>query len=77
MNTRLPYTQPMVANLVEAGRKQKLFLRDVASMGKCFDQRTLRIAVKDRKTNLRMLQILHNGLSKMGAERILEERTIL
>ncbi len=73
----LPEDQPMVADLVEACRKQKLFLRDVSSMGKCFDQHTLRIAVKNQQTNLKMLEILRDVLSEMGIERIVEERLTL
>jgi histidinol-phosphate/aromatic aminotransferase/cobyric acid decarboxylase-like protein len=59
----LPTDQPLVRGLVEACRKQKLYLRDVTSMGECFDHRTLRIAVKDKQTNLKMLQIISNVLA--------------
>ncbi|HSL43717.1 MAG TPA: histidinol-phosphate transaminase [Anaerolineales bacterium] len=60
---QLPPSQPLVRDLVDACRKQKLYLRDVTSMGKCFDQRTLRIAVKDKQTNLMMLQVLRDVLA--------------
>ena len=61
---QLPPDQPLVTDLVDACRKQKLYLRDVTSMGKSFDQRTLRIAVKDKRTNLMMLKIISNILAK-------------
>jgi histidinol-phosphate/aromatic aminotransferase/cobyric acid decarboxylase-like protein len=70
---QLPANQLSAADLVHACRKQKLFLRDVSSMGRCFDQRMLRIAVKDRQTNLRALEILRHVLSEMTVERILSE----
>ena len=70
----LPVDQPTVADLVNACRKRNLFLRDVSSMGKCFDPRTLRIAVKDRETNARMLAIIGEVLGKTSAERIEEVR---
>ena len=65
----LPPDQPPAVDLVRACRRQKLYLRDVASMGKCFDGHTLRIAVKDRETNLRMLTILAQVLSERGVRR--------
>ena len=68
----LPVDQPTVADLVKACRKQNLFLRDVSSMGKGFDPRTLRIGVKDRETNARMLAIIREILLKTSAERIKE-----
>jgi histidinol-phosphate/aromatic aminotransferase/cobyric acid decarboxylase-like protein len=67
---QIPEYHPSAADLVHACRKQKLFLRDVSSMGKCFDQRALRIAVKDRQTNLRVLEILQNVLAEMGIEQM-------
>jgi histidinol-phosphate/aromatic aminotransferase/cobyric acid decarboxylase-like protein len=70
---QLPTDQPPVTDLVDACRNQKLYLRDVTSMGKCFDQRTLRIAVKDKQTNLRMLQIISTVLGKTQIKnRVLE-----
>jgi histidinol-phosphate/aromatic aminotransferase/cobyric acid decarboxylase-like protein len=66
----LPVNQPLVADLVQACRRRKLFLRDVSSMGECFDQRTLRIAVKDQPTNSVMLEILRKTLLEMGVETI-------
>lgn len=38
-------------------------------MGTCLDARTLRVAVKDRKTNLAMLHILGTTIAEMARER--------
>lgn len=67
---QLPPNQPLVRDLVDTCHKQKLYLRDVTSMGKRFDQRTLRIAIKDKQTNLMMLQIIRDVLVKAGVRRI-------
>ena len=67
---QLPPNQPLVRDLVDACRKQKLYLRDVTSMGKRFDERTLRIAIKDKQTNLKALQILRGVLAKVGVKNI-------
>jgi histidinol-phosphate/aromatic aminotransferase/cobyric acid decarboxylase-like protein len=68
----LPQHQPTASALVSACRERKLFVRDVADMGRCFDQRTLRLAVKDAPTNRAMIRILRATLSEL-ADR---ERTI-
>jgi len=60
----LPANQPTAAALIGVCRKHQLFLRDVSSMGHCFDDRTLRIAVKDGKTNQLMLSILQMVLAE-------------
>jgi histidinol-phosphate/aromatic aminotransferase/cobyric acid decarboxylase-like protein len=73
----LPECQPLTGDLVAACRQHKLFLRDVSSMGKCFDQRTLRIAVKDRQTNSRMLEILKEVLSERRYKAIQDGRMVL
>ena len=54
----IPSNQPEAKILIAECREWKLYLRNVENMGKCFDQRTLRIAVKDRETNLKMVSIL-------------------
>jgi histidinol-phosphate/aromatic aminotransferase/cobyric acid decarboxylase-like protein len=54
----LPAHQPDASSLVAACRRRNLFIRDIGSMGKCFDRRTIRIAVKDAATNQAMLTIL-------------------
>lgn len=62
----LPADQPEASTLIAACQKRKLFIRDVANMGNCFDKRTLRIAVKDATTNLAMLAILERTLAEMA-----------
>jgi histidinol-phosphate/aromatic aminotransferase/cobyric acid decarboxylase-like protein/GNAT superfamily N-acetyltransferase len=65
----LPAHAPEAAALVERARTRGLFIRDVANMGTCLDARTLRVAVKDRQTNLAMLQVLGTTLAEMARER--------
>jgi histidinol-phosphate/aromatic aminotransferase/cobyric acid decarboxylase-like protein len=60
----LPSDQPEASALILACRKHGLFLRNVVNMGQCFDHHTLRIAVKDAKTNLKILSILQKVLSE-------------
>lgn len=62
----LPADQPEASALIAACHKRKLFMRDVANMGQCFDKRTLRIAVKDATTNLAMLAILEMTLAEIA-----------
>jgi histidinol-phosphate/aromatic aminotransferase/cobyric acid decarboxylase-like protein len=61
----IPPDQPTAAALAAACRERKLFVRDVASMGRCFDDRALRIAVKDEMTNTAMLEILRRTLAEL------------
>ena len=61
----LPSNQPEAAILIAECQKHKLYLRDVGTMGQCFDNRTIRIAVKDEITNLKMLRILKMVLNKL------------
>jgi histidinol-phosphate/aromatic aminotransferase/cobyric acid decarboxylase-like protein len=56
--------QPTATALIDGCRKHQLFLRDVSNMGHCFDNRTFRIAVKDKKTNQLMLSILQMVLAE-------------
>ncbi len=62
----LPASQPEAPALAARCRARNLFVRDVSNMGRCFDARTLRLAVKDRKTNLAMLTILRITLAEMA-----------
>lgn len=55
---RLPSGVTPAADLMGDCREHGLFLRDVSSMSARFDDRTLRIAVKDAMTNERMIEIL-------------------
>jgi histidinol-phosphate/aromatic aminotransferase/cobyric acid decarboxylase-like protein len=59
----LPVDGPNAAALVNACRAQGLFLRDAGAMGQSLGAHTLRIAVKDRGTNDRMLKILARALA--------------
>ena len=61
----LPQNQPEAKILILASQKHKLYLRDVSNMGHCFDNRTLRIAVKDAATNSAMINILKITLSEL------------
>jgi len=54
----LPADGPNAATLVKACRTHGLFLRDASVMGRSLGSHALRIAVKDRSTNRRMLNIL-------------------
>ena len=59
----LPEDGPDAATVVSKCRDMGLFLRDVSSMGKNFNKHTLRIAIKDQKTNYRMIDIMKQILS--------------
>lgn len=60
----LPPGQPKAASVVAACRRRGLFIRDVSSMGTCFDDRTVRVAVKDHKTNHDMLERLAAAIAE-------------
>jgi histidinol-phosphate/aromatic aminotransferase/cobyric acid decarboxylase-like protein len=66
----LPPTGPSTATIVADCRRRNLFLRDVSSMGRSFDGRVLRVAVKDAATNARMVDILRCALAAPSAPRI-------
>jgi histidinol-phosphate/aromatic aminotransferase/cobyric acid decarboxylase-like protein len=61
----LPKDGPDAATLARALRTRRLFVRDVSDMGTGFDGRAVRIAVKDRHTNLRMIEILETILAEL------------
>jgi len=54
----LPTNGPTAATIVSKCQRMGLFLRDVSSMGKSFDKHTIRIAIKDKATNQKMLKII-------------------
>lgn len=54
----LPAAGPNARELVEACKRQGLFVRDAAAMGLLLGERAVRIAVKDEETNRRMMGIL-------------------
>lgn len=58
----LPESGPDAATVVSKCREMGLYLRDVSSMGKNFNKHTIRIAIKDKKTNQKMLQIFRKVL---------------
>jgi len=58
----LPAVQISVAEFVQRCRAQNLFLRDVSNMG--VSERAIRIAVKDRATNGKMLRIIRDVLEE-------------
>jgi histidinol-phosphate/aromatic aminotransferase/cobyric acid decarboxylase-like protein len=60
----IPENQPTAADLIVACRERGLFLRDVGSMGTVFDGRSIRVAVKDAATQIRMLDILRELIHK-------------
>jgi histidinol-phosphate/aromatic aminotransferase/cobyric acid decarboxylase-like protein/N-acyl-L-homoserine lactone synthetase len=58
----LPENGPDADTLIARCRESGLFLRNVATMGTCFGNRALRIAVKDAATNRRMVEIIFEVL---------------
>jgi histidinol-phosphate/aromatic aminotransferase/cobyric acid decarboxylase-like protein len=63
----LPSTGPSAAEVVARGRRFGLFVRDVSNMGTALGRHALRVAVKDRETNRRMLVILRNVVDELSA----------
>jgi histidinol-phosphate/aromatic aminotransferase/cobyric acid decarboxylase-like protein len=53
-----PEAGPTAAAVVAAARERGLFVRDVRGMGRSLGTHALRIAVKDARTNQRMVEIL-------------------
>jgi histidinol-phosphate/aromatic aminotransferase/cobyric acid decarboxylase-like protein len=54
----LPENGPDADTLIARCRERGLFLRNVSTMGTCFGDRAVRIAVKDAGTNRRMVEII-------------------
>jgi histidinol-phosphate/aromatic aminotransferase/cobyric acid decarboxylase-like protein len=65
----LPEEGPTAAEVVARCREQGLFLRDAARMGRRLGERALRVAVKDRDTNHRMIEILREVLGAASSPR--------
>lgn len=61
----LPKGGPNAALIITRAREKGVFLRDVSSMGTRMDDRTLRVAVKDRPTNQRIVQTLETMLREI------------
>jgi histidinol-phosphate/aromatic aminotransferase/cobyric acid decarboxylase-like protein len=62
---QLPSTGPDAASLVRECREHGLFLRDAGAMGWSLGKHSLRIAVKDKETNARMLRILIDVVGRL------------
>ena len=62
MLCHLPDSGPDADTLIARCRERGLFLRNVATMGACFGNRAIRIAVKDAETNRRMAEIIFEAL---------------
>ncbi|MCZ6851724.1 MAG: aminotransferase class I/II-fold pyridoxal phosphate-dependent enzyme [Planctomycetota bacterium] len=60
----LPPDAPTAARVASACRRRDLFIRDVSNMGRCLGSRALRIAVKDRQTNRRIVTTLSEILQQ-------------
>ena len=58
----LPENGPDAARVVARCKEFGLYLRDVSNMGSNFNKHTIRIAIKDKETNQRMLEIIKNVL---------------
>jgi histidinol-phosphate/aromatic aminotransferase/cobyric acid decarboxylase-like protein len=56
----LPPAGPEARDVIAAAREEGLFLRGVGQMGRSLGAHAFRIAVKDAKTNERMLKTLGN-----------------
>ncbi len=63
MLCHLPPTGPTAAALVADLQRDGIFLRDVSNMGQGFDDRTIRIAVKDQESNRRVLEALRRNVA--------------
>lgn len=59
---QLPESAPPTETVMERCRKQHLFLRDPAATTPRLGERSLRVAVKDSTTNIRMVGILNEVL---------------
>ena len=60
----LPNDGPDAATVINECKQYGLFLRDVGTMGTHIGTHALRIAVKDKETNMRIAEILRQVLSK-------------
>jgi histidinol-phosphate/aromatic aminotransferase/cobyric acid decarboxylase-like protein len=58
----LPENGPTAETIVSECKERGLYLRDVSNMGKNFNKHTIRIAIKDKETNQKMLKIIKQVL---------------
>ena len=73
----LPEEGPEAAMVAARARQHGLFLREVGDMGTGLGRFALRVAVKDRETNVRMRAIIERTLAELAAERPPALRTAL
>jgi len=58
----LPENGPDAETVVSKCKEMGLYLRDVSNMGNNFNKHTIRIAIKDKETNQKMLKIMKQML---------------
>jgi histidinol-phosphate/aromatic aminotransferase/cobyric acid decarboxylase-like protein len=58
----LPENGPNAEAIVSKCKEMGLYLRDVSTMGNNFNKHTIRIAIKDKETNQKMLEIIKQVL---------------
>lgn len=58
----LPENGPNAEAIVSKCKEMGLYLRDVSNMGNNFNKHTIRIAIKDKETNQKMLKIIKQAL---------------
>lgn len=61
----LPVAGPDAAAVAAAVRQERLYVREVANMGTGLGPYALRVAVKDRETNRRMIDILQRSMARL------------
>lgn len=68
-NSLLFYLPPQirVRQFLQLCKEENLFVRDVSNMGKSLGNNAVRIAVKDEKTNNKMIYIINNVLKTLLA----------
>ena len=58
----LPENGPNAETVVSKCREMGLYIRDVSNMGNNFNKHTIRIAIKDKETNQKMIEIIKHVL---------------
>ena len=54
------------SRIVNECKKKKLYLRDISGMGSCFNDNAIRMAVKDRSTNKKMIKTFEECINKFN-----------
>jgi histidinol-phosphate/aromatic aminotransferase/cobyric acid decarboxylase-like protein/GNAT superfamily N-acetyltransferase len=65
----LPENGPDAEIVVSKCKEMGLYLRDVSNMGNNFNRHTIRIAIKDKETNKKMLKIIKQVLAHSAVDR--------